>query len=342
MRGCGFGKIEPVGAFPPAATFWRGNGKIVRTRSGILLPWVAAAVVGAGLSTTGVYAQPGGQAPATGDWRTGPPQPAPEPVVVIPGDKPPPEGQINALGAGLPAGPRAPYAPVGAPPPSANKRDLSGVWRTTQFVLVPLTTVTGEPLPYTAAGQNVLWHRQNMSTSGYAVISSTYVCRPAGILNSLNFGFPIELAQTDDTIAIMAEEGRGLLTIRMGGKHPDNLQPSFNGDAIGHWEGDALVVDIVGLNGEVNADWAGSPLSDKAHIVMRITRIDKGGPYEDLQALVSVDDPVNYTKPWTILKTYRWRPDQHLDEFDCEKGDQAANTEGLRLENPELIKGQRK
>lgn len=307
----------------------------MRTTSWNLLPCLAVFAAGASLPVTDALAQ----GAADESWRTGMPQPAPEPVVVIPGDEAAPPGQIKPLGANIPTGGRPPYAPAGAPPPSANKRDFSGVWQTTQFVLTPMFTVTGEGLPYNAAGQNVMWHRENMATSGYSVISGTYVCRPPGALNSLNFSGPIEFAQTEDTVALMGEEGRGLLVVRIGGKHPDDLQPSFYGDAIGHWEGDTLVVDVVGLNGEVNADWAGSPLSDKAHIVMRITRIDKGGPYEDLQALVSVEDPIYYTKPWTILKTYRWRPDLHLDEFDCEKGDQPANTEGLRLENPDLVKG---
>lgn len=316
-----------------------GDGKLVEITSRKFTYCVAALVIGQVSLTTVSVAQQAGDRDASESWRTEPLQPPPEPVVVIPGDTPAPPGQIRALGAGFPPAPPAPYAAAGAPPPAEDRRDLSGIWLTTQFVIPPMTTIHGEPLPYSVEGQNLLWHRQNMATTGYSVISSTYVCRPPGILNSLNYGSPIELVQSDGMLAVMGEEGRGLFTVRIDEPHQENALPSFNGDAVAHWEGQTLVIDIVGLNGEVNADWAGSPLSAAAHVVIRLTRIDRGGPFEDMQALISVDDPTYYTAPWTMLKTYRWRPDMHLDEFDCEKGDQPANTEGLRLENPALIRG---
>lgn len=37
--------------------------------------------------------------------------------------------------------------------------------------------------------------------------------------------------------------------------------------------------------------------------------------------------------------TYRWRPDQFLDENNCEEGDMPENTEAMRLENPALMTG---
>lgn len=307
-------------------------------KGGLFRLMICASFVAAiGLATS----VPRAQEPADESWRTGPPQPAPPPQIMIVGMPPTPEGRIVPLGAGFPAGAPAPYAPAGAPAPSADKRDLSGVWQNTNFVIPPWTTVEGEPLPYTAEGQSILLHRVDMATTGQSVISSTYVCRPGGLLNDLNFSAPIEIAQSDDTLAIMVEEGRGLHTIRLGGTHPDRIVPTFSGDAIGYWEGDTLVVDVVGFNDETNVDWAGSPHSDQMHVILRMTRVNLGGPYEDLRVLITVDDPVYYSKPWSVLKTFRWRPDLAPSEFDCEGGDIPENRDGMRLENPALITGER-
>src|ERR1700682_2617517 len=73
------------------------------------------------------------------------------------------------------------------------------------------------------------------------------------------------------------------------------------GHSIGHWEGDSLVVDVVGLNDET---WVGGGNqgprnatihSDKEHVIERWTR--KG---DDLTYEATVEDPVMFTKPWVM------------------------------------------
>jgi hypothetical protein len=61
------------------------------------------------------------------------------------------------------------------------------------------------------------------------------------------------------------------LLVRLHAAHPANLQPSWYGDSVGHWEGDTLVVDTVGLNDRTWVDGFGTPHTDKIHVVVALS-----------------------------------------------------------------------
>jgi hypothetical protein len=70
-------------------------------------------------------------------------------------------------------------------------------------------------------------------------------------------------------------------------KHPDDLEPSFMGDSVGHWEGDTLVVDAIGFNDKTWLAGTGTFHSDKLHVIEKFTRMDQNTiAYE-----VSTEDP---------------------------------------------------
>jgi hypothetical protein len=93
---------------------------------------------------------------------------------------------------------------------------------------------------------------------------------------------------------------------------------TWNGYAIGHYEGDTLVIETRHVRGWESADlqrWLdrlGHPFSDELRVVERIRRIDA----ETLQNEITIDDPVAYTRPWTTTMTYRLR-EFELAEFIC-------------------------
>lgn len=231
------------------------------------------------------------------------------------------------------------YAPSGSPAPSKDPHDLQGTWRNLYFVVKPFTTVEGGLAPYTAEAQSILWHRISMTMNGTPVAEPGVLCRPPGLMRDMNEGFPFEIVQGKDKIVLIQEEGHSVRIIWMNQKHPKQVEPSYVGHSVGHWEGDTLVVDTVGFNGKTWIDYAGSPSSTKLHVIERIRKVDLGGPYPDLQALITVDDPQYYTKPWTILKTYRWRPDQFVGEYNCEENNRPENTQGIQIEDSSLLTG---
>ena len=74
---------------------------------------------------------------------------------------------------------------------------------------------------------------------------------------------------------------------------PEIVVPSFNGESIGRWEGDTLVVDTVYFPGYHWMDQGGAsiPASDQLHIVERIRLIEDG---ETIQIEYTMTD----RKPW--------------------------------------------
>ena len=76
-------------------------------------------------------------------------------------------------------------------------------------------------------------------------------------------------------------------------EHPKDLDLSWMGDSIGHWEGSTRVVDTVGLNDKTWLDQVGHPHSTALHVVERLHRVDRETLVDD----ITIDDPKAYTKP---------------------------------------------
>lgn len=86
-----------------------------------------------------------------------------------------------------------------------------------------------------------------------------------------------------------------------GRQHPARLQPTSTGHAIGHWEGDTLIVDTVGVRGGLWITGQGMTLSDRTHFTERWRMLDK----DRLQAEVTIDDPEQFTKPYVLTRQFK-------------------------------------
>jgi hypothetical protein len=142
-----------------------------------------------------------------------------------------------------------------------------------------------------------------------------YKCFPPGMPYIYLQLFPMQIVQTPKEVIELFEYDHMVRHIFIDGrKHPDDVTPSYNGHSIGHWEGDTLVVDTIGLNGKMWLDRVGHPDSDQMHIIERIHRVDD----KTLQVDFTFDDPKSYVKPWTALMRFRLRPDWDIIEDICE------------------------
>ena len=143
-------------------------------------------------------------------------------------------------------------------------------------------------------------------------------CAPYGIPRLMNHVGPFEILQGKDRVLILFETNNAIRQIWMDGRgHPADLDPSWLGHAIGHWEGATLVVDTVGLTDKSWLDTAGHPHSDALHVVERIRRVD----HDTLENTLTFDDPKTYTRPWSSTIVYKLRtgPDWALKEdIACE------------------------
>ena len=96
---------------------------------------------------------------------------------------------------------------------------------------------------------------------------------------------------------------------------PEDPTPGWNGYSTARWDGDTLVVQTAGFRNDLWIDTGGSPMSDVAKMTERIRRPN----YGTLEIELTIDDPKNYTKPFTVKMTDNLEVDTELvDEFCLE------------------------
>ena len=101
----------------------------------------------------------------------------------------------------------------------------------------------------------------------------------------------------------------------------------WDGDYVGHWEGNTLVVDIANFNGKswtaTNAAAGrirGVLQSEKAHAVERFTRVSDGTIHYE----VTVEDPNIFTRPWTVKIPLERNDSYQFYEYACHEGNHAV------------------
>ncbi|HEY6259848.1 MAG TPA: hypothetical protein VIY51_29070 [Xanthobacteraceae bacterium] len=84
--------------------------------------------------------------------------------------------------------------------------------------------------------------------------------------------------------------------------HSPNVKTSWYGESIGHYEGDTLVVDTIGIDDRTIVDGFGTPHTKQLHVTERFHLIEAG---KVLEANVHVDDPGAFTMPWDAIQHFR-------------------------------------
>jgi len=146
-------------------------------------------------------------------------------------------------------------------------------------------------------------------------------CLPPGGPRLMATPYPMEIVQLPEQKRIlMIFEGATHIwrEIHMDGRpHPegDALNPTYLGHSTGHWEGDTLVVDIVGFNEQTWIDYYGHPHTDLLHVVEKYSRPNKN----QLRYEATFDDPGAYTKPFTVRWTIPWNEKGELTEYICQE-----------------------
>jgi hypothetical protein len=138
--------------------------------------------------------------------------------------------------------------------------------------------------------------------------------------------YPIQFVQNANMIVILIEPRHNFRLIPLNAKHPDDPDPAYVGDSVGHWEGDTLVVDVTGFKEQMSGV---SIHTDALHVVERFTRVD----YNTINYEAKVEDPKALTKPYTITSKIMLRPGTRIQEYVCEEN----NQDPARFE--ELLKG---
>jgi len=142
----------------------------------------------------------------------------------------------------------------------------------------------------------------------------TAQCLPAGLPRTVMLGlFPQQIVQTPTQIVMLYEYMNVFRVIPLNARHPEDIIPSYLGNSVGRWEGDTLVVDVIGFNDKTWLAGTGTFHTDALHITERFTRVDK----DQIDYEVTMEDPNVLTKPWTLRSTLMLREGTRLEEYVC-------------------------
>jgi hypothetical protein len=190
----------------------------------------------------------------------------------------------------------------------------------------------GNPIlkPETA---EIIRKKGEISLTGYAYPDASNQCRPYNPPFTLAMQLGLEMLQKKEGITIIYDQDDQVRLVRLNSSHPTPVIPSPMGDSIGHYEGNTLVVDTIGIRPGPYAmvDRYGSPVTDSLHVVERYRLIDGSAAKEaqdryekfdgrlnaaprlldpdlskkGLQVSVTIEDQNVFTTPWSGTVTYR-------------------------------------
>ncbi len=140
---------------------------------------------------------------------------------------------------------------------------------------------------------------------GQRIPTKQETCFPSGVPNYWTHPLMLQVVQTKDYVVFLHARDHQIRIVHLNKSHVQNPQPSWYGDSIGHFEGDTLVVDTIGLNDKTPVDIFNTPHTTQEHVVerIRVKRDDNGA--KSLEVRFTVDDPGAFTMAWTGLETYR-------------------------------------
>jgi hypothetical protein len=189
--------------------------------------------------------------------------------------------------------------------------DFSGIWQVSRPYSTGITIVTveGDPLPIAPAAKAELDYLNARDAAGKQVIHNTMMGWPKGFIQASRNRLDFQIVQEPKQVSFFFEEDSQYAFFRVDASHPAKVTPSFMGDSVAHWEGDTLVVDTIGLNGETPLN--SLQISAKAHTVMRMRLINEG---KSLENIILIDDPVDFTRPFQMKIIYDRRPGERLME----------------------------
>jgi hypothetical protein len=239
--------------------------------------------------------------------------------------------------------------PASGPGPVTNRARVNGVSNYNQLV----GDYTNPILNSEAA--KVVREHGDLSRSGVGYPTPSNQCWPEGV-PYIFWQYGMQMLQQADKVTILYLQDHQFRQVRLNQSHPANVTPTWYGDSVGHYEGDTLVIDTVGIKAGPFSmiDMYGTPYSKALHVVERyrlldheaaraaleqdakinqryppnINPIDFDPNYRGkfLQLEFTVEDGGVFTTPWSALITYG-RPLGEWAENVCAENMNKYNTE---------------
>ena len=186
----------------------------------------------------------------------------------------------------------------------------------------PLTNISGTDLSVGNYDSPILqpWAAAAVKKYGDTLLAGKLApnahtsCYPMGLPYVLEVWENVQLLQAPEWITITYQNDNQRRQIHLNAPHTANPKPSWFGESVGHYEGDALIVDTIGIAAhEFSAvDRFGTPHTEAMHVVERY-RVS--GDRRTMRVDFSVEDPGTFNAPWYASVSYgrgTERPGEHV------------------------------
>src|SRR5215467_6288454 len=168
-----------------------------------------------------------------------------------------------------------------------------------------------------------------ISLTGVPYPTPSNQCWPGGMPFVL-YNIGMQMLQQREKVTILYSNDHEVRHVRMNQPHPARVTTSWYGDSVGHYEGDTLVIDTVGVKADrpfAMVDMYGTPFTEALHVVERYRLLDYEATIESeqrgqrnlrrlqgsdpgftrnpnykgkgLQLQFTVEDPGVFTMPWS-------------------------------------------
>ena len=167
-----------------------------------------------------------------------------------------------------------------------------------------------------------------MTGTDYELGRASVNCLPRGVPGMFLINpYPFQIVQTPGLFVQLDELNNNFRAVHTDGRpHNPDPDPTFNGDAVGHWEKDTLVIDVIALDERSWNNMTGWFHSDQEHVIERIKRPS----LNYLTVQVTIEDPKVLTKPWTSAPRVWTLGHEDLLEYFCTNNQEVEQYKALK------------
>ena len=159
--------------------------------------------------------------------------------------------------------------------------------------------------------------------AGGPSLTSAAMCRPSGVPDVFTLIGSLEMLQGANEVVFLYQRDNQSRLIYLNRQHATDREASYYGDSVGHYEGDTLVVDTIGMNDKTAIDRFGTPHTMALHVIERYRIVNDG---KTLQDIFTVEDTGAFTTTWSGMLNYKRARVPKIEEEVC-----AENNRGLAV-----------
>jgi hypothetical protein len=232
---------------------------------------------------------------------------------------------------------RAAQNRVDRPPREGDVGDYNRLWidSGTRVVSTRQSSLVVEPsdgrVPLSEAGEAKRNYNLAHNADSYIYMSPWDRCITRGMPGGMfpaGYNNAYQIMQTPGYVVIVSEMIHEARIIPLGSsQHLPQTILQWNGNSIGRWEGQTLVVDTTNYNGKgwtttsaASGRIKGVPQSEALHVVERFTR----AAADTISYEVTIDDPNLYTRPWKVAIPLTRDDNYQIYEYACHEGNEAV------------------